>query len=325
MWQSMHVCEHPALLNLCCPLTHANRHTHSHTKQSEVGWLQARRQVGSDQKDCVCNGCHVRAHLIHHYTHMQTAPTSRIPPRYRTLLKTLATNALMLLTLVWGLTGVKMADTEECCLVFTQCTRKGSGLLLIQTWWSSCKVLKTNCGCTPQDYLQLWNVHAWSDYLIANEHGLPVFVPSQRPAPAASLQHALISGHLKKLRLLPPAPSCFFALALLPPVISKRQWRNCQHPFPVSPPPSPPIFPRSTCRTFGHWTLNSFLVCSLDECNKAQVERRRKNKSAIAKDSLCQHLSWRRSSRYYLPTKEAVQGELFNARLTFACSPLANQ
>lgn len=44
MWQSMHVCEHPALLNLWCPLTH----THTKKKQSEVGWLQARRQVGSD-------------------------------------------------------------------------------------------------------------------------------------------------------------------------------------------------------------------------------------------------------------------------------------
>lgn len=165
--------------------------------------------------------------------------------------------------------------------------------------------------------------------LIHNELGVPVFAPSQRPVPAASVQHTCISGHLKKLRLLPPAPSCLFALALLSMCGSasrdiKKKVGNYQRPIPVSPPPSPPTSPRSTCRTFGHWTLNSFLVCELDEC-KAQAERGRKNTSVIARDSLCQHLSWRRRSRDYLPTKGAVYEELFNARPTFACSPLANQ
>lgn len=165
--------------------------------------------------------------------------------------------------------------------------------------------------------------------LIPNELGVPVFIPSQRPAPAASFHHTYISGHLKKLRLLPPAPSCLFALAVLSMCGSascdiKKKVGNYQHPIPVSPPPSPPTSPRSTCRTFGHWTLNSFLVWELDEC-KAQAEWGRKNKSVIARDSLCQHLSWRRRSRDYLLTKGAVYEALFNVQLTFACSSLANQ
>lgn len=149
-------------------------------------------------------------------------------------------------------------------------------------------------------------------------------VKDQQQLPASSIA-PYISGHLKELRLLPPV----VALALLSMCGSascdiKKKVGNYQHPVPVSPPPSPRTSPRSTGRTFGHWTLNGFLVCDLDDC-KAQAERGRKNKSVIARDSLCQHLSWRRRSRDYLPTKEAVYEGLLNVQLTFACSPLANQ
>lgn len=73
-------------------------------------------------------------------------------------------------------------------------------------------------------------------------------------------------------------------------------------------PPSP-----YTYRTFGHWTLNSFLVWELGECKHKQ--RGHKNKSVIARDSLCQHLSWcapegkRGHSQDYLLTKgSGIQG-----------------
>lgn len=48
MWQNRHLCEHSALLNLGCPLTRSHTLAHIHTLELEVGWLQARRQVGSD-------------------------------------------------------------------------------------------------------------------------------------------------------------------------------------------------------------------------------------------------------------------------------------
>lgn len=63
-----------------------------------------------------------------------------------------------------------------------------------------------------------------------------------------------------------------------------------KYPPPVSFPSSPPTSTLCKYRTFGQWTLNSFLVCELGECKHDQ--RGHKNKSVIARDSLCQHLSW---------------------------------
>lgn len=102
-------------------------------------------------------------------------------------------------------------------------------------------------------------------------------------------------GHLKKSEA-PPLTSLLFVrsfsslyLSFHPPWCQKIVGKY-QEPPPVSPPSSPPTSTTCTYRTFDHWTLNSFLVCELGECKHNQ--RGRKNKSVIARDSLCQHLSW---------------------------------
>lgn len=116
----------------------------------------------------------------------------------------------------------------------------------------------------------------------------------------------------------PSAPFCLFALSLLCTCRStlrdvkkkKKKVGNYQDPPPASPPSPPPTSTAHTYRNFGHWTLNSFLVCEFGECKHNQ--RGRKNKSVIARDSLCQHLSWwtprgkRGHSLDYLLTKGAV-------------------
>lgn len=99
MWQNMHRCEHSALLNPKCPLTWTNTHKHikthtdTHTSQRWDGCRQGGRSAAIRGAVCVMVAmCRPISSTI---THTHTAPTSRIPPRYRTLLKTLATNALM--------------------------------------------------------------------------------------------------------------------------------------------------------------------------------------------------------------------------------------
>lgn len=91
---------------------------------------------------------------------------------------------------------------------------------------------------------------------------------------------------------LPPVCLLFLpSVPVIPPFRDVRSKEKKTRNSPGrSPPSSPPTSAACTYRTFGHWTLNGFLVCELDECKHNQ--RGRKNKSVIARDSLCQHLSW---------------------------------
>lgn len=101
--------------------------------------------------------------------------------------------------------------------------------------------------------------------------------------------------HLKKSEA-PPLYSFLFVRSFSPLYLSIHPW-SCPkkkvgkyHDPPLaSPPSSPPTSTIRTYRTFDHWTLNSFLVFELGEYKHNQ--RGRKNKSVIARDSLCQHLS----------------------------------
>lgn len=97
--------------------------------------------------------------------------------------------------------------------------------------------------------------------------------------------------------LLSPVCSLFLSsVPVVPPSVmstkkkKKKKVGKYQDPPPASTPSSLPTSTIRTYRTFGHWTLNSFLVCELGECKHNQ--RGRKNKSVIATDSLCQQHSW---------------------------------
>lgn len=113
------------------------------------------------------------------------------------------------------------------------------------------------------------------------------WVKPELPPPCLNVGHLKNSG-------APPLCSllfvCSFSPLYLPVHLPRCQVGNYQYLTLASPPSSPPTSTTCTYKTFGHWTLNSFLVCELDECKHNQ--RGRKNKSVIARDSLCQHLSW---------------------------------
>lgn len=97
----------------------------------------------------------------------------------------------------------------------------------------------------------------------------------------------------EKVRSSSPAspPTCLlFPSTLSDAKTEKKKWEITRTLLPcLLPPSSPPTTAACTYRTFGHWTLNSFLVCEFDECKHNR--RGRKNKSVIARASLCQHLS----------------------------------
>lgn len=75
--------------------THKDKHKHSHTHTSQR-WDGCRRGGRSAAiRGAVCVMVAMCGPISSTITPTHTPPTSRIPPRYHTLLKTLATNALM--------------------------------------------------------------------------------------------------------------------------------------------------------------------------------------------------------------------------------------
>lgn len=146
--------------------------------------------------------------------------------------------------------------------------------------WSSCKGLKTNRGCTAHTAglftvlkcvfivrsAALLLIFTWEKEGCAAQ---PAVTNEHQQCPGIGKQHSTIPTchrHLKRLKLLPPVCSCSPLYMWFLLLWYQKKVGNYQRPVPESPPPSPPTSPRGTCRTFGHWTLNSFLVCELDEC-----------------------------------------------------------
>lgn len=159
-------------------------HTHTHTKtcantHTSQRWDGCRRGGRSAAiRGAVCVMVAMCGPISSTITHTHTAPTSRIPPRYRTLLKTLATNALM------------PSRRRGVWLELKWQTQRNAGLCLLSVWgrapayfWfehdgalASCTLLKTTHGSIKHNctlILFLWLLHVVACFSIRLDNNVP--------------------------------------------------------------------------------------------------------------------------------------------------------